>query len=78
MKNDHFQTSDFTLAISLVTVGFVLTNLDKSNPSKVQFIFDRNSALDNTIQAYWSKQLKLEPQIFSSNQKMLKTRLYDN
>jgi len=77
-NNEYFQTSDLTLASCLITIGFALEVLDKAIPSKVQFIFKKDKSLERTIQAYWLKELKLEPQAFSANQKMLKTRLYDN
>lgn len=74
----YFETTDLSLATVLVTLGFSLSFLDKQNPKKISFLFDRSERLDTIIQAYWAKQLQLEPQLLFANQKMLKNRIYSH
>lgn len=76
--NDYFETSDFALATTLLCLGFVIDCLDKTNPSKATFIFKRTKELENTVQAFWNNQLKVNPKDFFNNQKELKSRIYSN
>ena len=73
-----FSTFDLNLAVILITLNFPVESLDKQNRNKVEFYFKRGSRLDEIIQAYWSKNLKLEPQTLFANQKALKNRLYSS
>ena len=82
MNNDfsqkYFATFDIGLACVLLSLGFILDSLGKTNPRKVQFIFQRTDSLDEAIQAYWNKSLRLEPQSVLTNLKFLKNRLYSD
>ena len=71
-----FITADLSLASSLLTLGYEIQNLDKTNPHKAQFIFQRSPGLDSDIQNYWNGNLRINPRLFSDNIKMLKNRLY--
>lgn len=72
----YFATHDIFLSSALITLGFKIEVLDKSNPQKVEFCFHRERGLDKAVQAYWALELQLEPQAFSSNLKNLKNRIY--
>jgi len=71
----YFETSEFILGISLLTLGFSIETLDKTNPSRIQFVFKRTKELDQAIQFFWSNELRLEPKLFHYNQKNLKNRI---
>ncbi|MBI2196126.1 hypothetical protein HYU45_00775 [Candidatus Daviesbacteria bacterium] len=73
-----FATYDIGLSSVLLSLGFALDSLDKTNPQKVQFIFQKNKGLAEAIQAYWAKRLTLEPQTLLANLKLLKNRLYSD
>jgi hypothetical protein len=75
-QSEPFITADLSLASSLLTLGFNIWNLDRSNPKKSQFIFQRSPGLDLAVQKYWNGKLKMNPRLFADNQKMLKNRLY--
>lgn len=77
-SHNLFATYDIGLSSVLLSLGFALDSLDKTNPQKVQFIFQRNESLDEAIQLYWAKKLTLEPQILLANLKLLKNRLYSD
>lgn len=73
-----FPTYDIFLSATLLTLGFELEALDKTDARKVEFCFRRLPEMDTAIQRYWSKQLSVEPQAFSANLKMLKNRIYSD
>ena len=54
MKNSHFQTSDYTLAVSLCCLGFPVDSLDCTNPQRVEFCFWTRRG------AWWSGESILE------------------
>lgn len=74
--DNSFSTSDFGLATSLFYLGFSLEALDHTDPSRVLFIFKRDSAIDEAIQAFWGKTLRVEPIAFWHVQKDLKARIH--
>ena len=76
--NDLFETSDLNLACVLLSLGYSLDCIDKSSPSKAKFLFVRNDGLDEAIQAFWTRALKLEPLGILTNLKILKNRLYSD
>jgi hypothetical protein len=76
--NKMFLTFDLCLATCLVTLGYELWHLDKTNPKKVQFIFKRAADIDSAVDNYWQNKLKLNARSLFDNQKMLKNRIYSN
>jgi hypothetical protein len=71
-----FITYDLGLASALVTLGYTLWDVDKTNPQKSQFIFSRDEHIDKMINQYWDDKLMLLARSLLDNQKMLKNRLY--
>jgi hypothetical protein len=77
--NDLFETSDLNLACVLLSLGYSLDCIDKtSSSSKAKFRFLRREGLDEAIQAFWARDLKLEPLSILTNLKILKNRLYSD
>lgn len=76
MNDKQFSTSDFYLSSVLVCLGFLLKELDKSNRHRASFIFKNTPELEKTVQAYWNKQLKIEPLELFESQRYLKNRIY--
>jgi hypothetical protein len=74
----EFSTYDLGLAATLVTHGYSLWTLNKSNSKKVEFIFKRDESMDHTVQSYWRDELKVNPRVLLDNQKMLKNRIYSD
>ena len=77
-NNDIFETTDLNLASVLLSLGYTLDCIDKREPQKAIFIFLRQDNLDEVIQSFWSRALKLEPLSVLTNLKILKNRLYSN
>lgn len=76
IKN-YYQSSDLALATTL-SLFFPIENIDKTNPHRAIFKFKRAIALDKVIEAYWKKEIKVTPQDFFQQLKVIKTRLYSH
>ncbi len=73
---EQFITFDIGLASALVTLGYSLGDIDKSNPKKAKFVFFRDEHIDKMINQYWDDKLTLPVRSFYDSLKMLKNRLY--
>jgi len=76
MTQDEFSTFDLGLASVLVTLGYELLGLDRSNPKKVRFIFKREKNIEGVMSDYFNDKIKLPAQTLFNNQKNLKNRIY--
>ncbi len=74
----YFSTYDIFLCSTLVTLGFKIEALDKHNKQRVEFCFNRGQQLDEAVQMYWAREVRLEPQAFAANLKSLKNRIYSD
>jgi hypothetical protein len=75
-SSDFYSTSDLSLA-SAISLWFPLEIVDKSNPSKANFIFKREEGLDKLVESFWRKELQVEPLTYFNQLKLLKSRLYE-
>lgn len=73
---DYMRVSDMPLAVTLTTLGFRLETIDRTDSDRFQFCFKLERRLDETIQAFWRGELKIEPKALFLNHKLLKSRLY--
>lgn len=74
-----FETSDLSLATTLLCYGFKLVDTNKTNPKRIVFIFDKTGELyviDDVVKAYFAKQTSVEPSYFFSQIKFLKSQIY--
>ena len=76
--NQNFSTYDLGLATVLITLGYKLLKLDKTNPKKVRFVFEEEKGINQAILDYWNDEIKLPAQTLFNNQKMLKNRIYSD
>lgn len=78
MSNEnYYSTSDLSLAATLLCLGYKLEALDRHDSRRAVFIFNRDKALDNFLEAYWGDNLTVNPRTYFDALKSLKTRLYD-
>lgn len=75
-KESAFETPDINLAASLAALNMPLTGIDREDPERCKFVFDNTPEVKRMVQAYWSKQLAIEPQSLLSSLKAIKSRLY--
>lgn len=78
LKLKSFTTSDLSICTALISFDFDLVSLDKSDSKKVVFSFENSKKLQETINKYWKKELRVEPRQFFENLKSIKSRLYGN
>ncbi|EKD86545.1 MAG: hypothetical protein ACD_37C00246G0002 [uncultured bacterium] len=71
-----FSTQELSLAAALLAWGFSLNSIDKTNPSKVTFLFIRNPELDQAIQTYWDNSGQISPKIYFNALREVKSRIY--
>ena len=74
--SEQFITYDIGLAATLVTLGYTLIDVDRTNPRKSQFIFRRDEHIDKMVNKYWDNTLTVPARSIVDNLKMLKNRLY--
>jgi len=72
----YYETSDLGLAASLVACGFEIANVDKSNPRRVVFVFEKTGELDQNIDLFWSNKLLLPATQLLEHIRQLKSRIY--
>ena len=72
----NFSTYDLGLATVLVTLGYKLIKLDKTDIKKIRFIFQENKKIELTMLDYWNDEIKLPALTLFNNQKTLKNRIY--
>lgn len=73
---EFYYTFDLGCSSALVSSGFKLVSLDKSNPKKVHFIFLREIGIERVVDEYFADTLKINARKFFDNTKMLKNRIY--
>ena len=74
-ENNLFRTSDLALA-AVLSLSFSIEFIDKENPSKAYFVFSKTKELDDSIEKYWRGDLKVEPQGYHAQLRVIKARLY--
>ncbi len=72
---DYFATSELSLSAALICLGYTPDSLDKTQ-NKITFIFSRSEELDKAVQAFWRRELKIEPLAYFEAQRYLKSRIY--
>lgn len=76
-RQSVFISSDLALA-AVVSIYFPIVIIDKENPRKAQFVFNRSKNLSDLVDKYWKKELQIEPRQYFDQLKALKARLYGN
>lgn len=72
---DYYSTSDLALATA-ISLWYPIDTIDRQNPRKATFLFKRDEKLDELIEVYWKRELKVEPQEYFNQLKAIKARLY--
>lgn len=73
---DEIRVTDIGLAASLTAKGFVVSDLDKSNPRRVVFIYRQSPELHASVNQFWSNQLLLPASVLLEHIRQLKSRIY--
>ena len=73
--NEYYSTPDLSLAAAL-SLWYPIEVIDKTNPTKAQFLFKREPQLEKFVESFWKRELKIEPVAYFSQLKIIKSRLY--
>jgi|APSaa5957512622_1039677.scaffolds.fasta_scaffold249692_1 hypothetical protein len=76
MNDSIYQTSDYLLITTLLYFGFETTNINRANPKRIVFEFNKTKELENRIQELWDNKLKVNPMEFTQKQNLIKQMIY--
>ncbi len=76
-ETDFYRTNDLALA-GAISLWYPLAAIDKENPSKVVWIFEKDQLLLGLLEQYWRNELKVEPQAYFYQIKKLKNQIYNS
>jgi len=71
-----YSTYDLNLASTLLTLGYKLIELDKTNIKKVRFIFKHTKGIEQSATDFWDDKITLSAKTLFANQKTCKNRIY--
>jgi len=80
MTNDNellYKTSDLCL-ITTLSLYSSIESIDKNDPNRFVFIFQRTKEFENLLSSYWHGELRIEPKHFFNQLKTIKSRIYAN
>jgi hypothetical protein len=73
-----YTSFDIGLIACLLSRGFELLAIDKTNRRKARFVIRRDEGIDMAVRAYWDGKLSVDGRTMFDNLKMLKNRLYSD
>lgn len=76
-NNNDFRTADLALTAALCVSGFIVEELDRVSPQRSVFVFEKGEGLLEAVNQYWRQELRVEPQDYFNQLKILKARIYE-
>lgn len=74
--NDYFRSSDLALVVAL-SLFFPIEAIEKDASGKAYFLFRKDTdGFEKVLKQYWSRELRVEPQTFFNQLKVIKARIY--
>lgn len=73
-----FTTYDLGVSAALLSAGYKLNGLDRSNPRRSLFIFQHTPTIEADANKYFSDQLQVKARSYFDNLKALKNKLYSD
>lgn len=74
--NDYFRSSDLALVVAL-SLFFPIEAIEKDTSRKAHFLFRKDADnFEKVLKQYWSRELRVEPQAFFNQLKVIKARIY--
>ncbi len=74
-EDKYYKTADLALVIAL-SLHFPIDSLERTSSKRVYFYFQKTSELEKVLDSYWNTELKVEPQRYFGQLKVIKTRIY--
>lgn len=76
-KNNIFRTADLAITAALCVSGFIVQEVERVSPTRSVFLFGESAELRDTVNKYWRGELRIEPQSYFNQLKILKARIYE-
>lgn len=76
-QKNTFRTADLSLTAALCVAGFIVREMERTDPKRSIFIFEKDEKLLAEVDKYWRKEMRLEPQEYFYQLKVLKARIYE-
>lgn len=74
--NDYFRSSDLALVVAL-SLFVPIEAIEKDASGKAYFLFRKDTdSFEKVLKQYWSRELRVEPQTFFNQLKVIKARIY--
>ena len=73
---EKYSTDSFILASLLLAESCRLLEVEKSNPQRANFIFEKTEKLDNLIKKFWAYEAFVEVHRYFNSQRDLKQILH--
>jgi len=77
LTENYYQTSDLSLSTT-ISLFFPIEDIDRSNPRKAVFVFRKTPELEKLIDQYFRNEIKISPQVYFNQLRVVKARLYAN
>lgn len=71
-----FTTYDLGVSTALLCANFELLSVDKADPRKALFIFQKEDGIEDVADKYFSDRLEVKARSFFDHLKALKNKLY--
>ena len=76
-NNKDFRTADLALTAALCVSGFVVEDVDRVSPQRSVFVFGNGEELREAVNQYWRQEMRVEPQEYFNQLKIIKARIYE-
>jgi len=77
LNKDYFLTSDLSLCTT-ISLQCPIESINRSNPRKAVFVFKKTKKLDELVSAYYRDEIRISPQTYFNQLRVIKARLYAN
>ena len=75
---NFFTTFDLGGCAALICSGYELMAVDKTNPNKALFVFQREDGIEETVDDYWADRLEVKARRYFDSLKAVKNKLYSS
>ena len=76
INQNIFQTPDLGCAAGLISAGFTLKDLNRSNPKKIQFYFVHEAGIEEASADYFADRLQVNSRTYFDNVRNLKNLIH--
>lgn len=75
-EEKYINLSDLSLIAALRYFGVRENAVDRNNPSKICFVFEKTGSVNELIRKFYAQELAVEPQVYFLHLKSVKNRIY--